>query len=1541
MAFQTDNLVMLGLGVQNNQPPNSIQPALATGIHLRFQSKRALGFPWYGYYLLRRESLRTNPLCLANSLIFSPPNLTVGSAASPEPAPSTEWSTPVGIFTSKKNLVFTDDFAPTGQKELDLSSGLGIDLLQGKPAKRITMQIGLRAPAGTSRYAIDFKADPGKPQVLSNPYTTQGVTFLGLDAGGAKVPQLVILPDGIVPSGLNAAGPSLTEQPSSAGQSSLAAQPSPAGQPGQLLMTLPADAAGAQVNLNWVSAEIKLEFLQDGTWFLHPTPAGIASAVEFGFGSSGSQVRLTSSAMERTVVPHVYVDLKTPLPPIRVRALSGVAVVAEKTIGGDKGSIANLVFESDQITAIEIDEGDAALIDLCVELVGDGITNGWEPLAGPIGLPVKESQYPLTNLDPTALIQSRVKYGDPVEATNRLKDLAALLGPLVQGGPSGPAMTTVSLKLTAVDDVSPVTRRSPLDLLLMASLHPAVAQVLGLYYVDQTARDAIAYDYMVVADHTGVGAKDPAVILSLVTQRKFSEIEAYAIFNKRVAPAPPLDPPTGAKVFALPGTGPLPDGSSTESAALTWDLPRTAADNMLPEQPFLFHVWRAPRGNSNQPSTNPGAYQAVTYQVSPRKDHPVLVSPFLLPGGTLPKRPANWPPPSIPLNFVDRPGTDGWYSYQVNAVNLFGQHSKNSGDVPWYQWVPEPDPSPWYYRKGAGAQQLDSQAVDLRNKIPPPPPTAVEASLLDLQDPFVVQDGRYLAWRAAVPGLAGLRARWTWTVRHMRQAPGTQEFRLYWNPDTNPPVNADDAVWWQQRMLVVDYNPSSPNDILTAVDSAGKKLEGLIANVSAAAVSLTGNPDLSTLQTQTPPPSELVVGGECLVFDNDPSTLCRIVSVNKSTGQLTIDILRTPANGLKCRIVYPILKEDLIPASDPSGNPLEHLDASVSGTVVTLPPSVDLSNLRAAGEVLIFESDTRTRYRIEGVNPITKAVRLPSTSNPPSVPNLKCRVAYPIRTYEVFLPGPADTPKQPVPLTASLTKPVVYANVALTAADGALDTSDNIKWNGTKWGNREGNEGKTSNAVRVVRVLRETPAPPEIAGVDERVYATRADYAGNSFCTVRWRRVTDTKTHLFRALDDAVFQQDWRIRSTRFFLFLPANKKLHASYFPAEWTDPQRAQVAQRLNSIIDPAGYATLSADDLKVLKKLPGNLGLEGQALFDNDFLLRNVRRALTVTVIDDKYFPAALPDATLRGPVVLALNNIASFDDYDKLTDRALRVLAGLPGNEEVFQQITIRPLDPSLNVKGPEDPDAYIPDPALCAHIDTLPGKGRNRYFYRGVFIDGANNRSQLSLAGPPLYLPTVVPPRAPVITEILGGDRQITIQWAANREPDLAEYRVYRAEGGDAATELRQMTLLLTRKLDQWPSLPKAGVSWADMSVQAGVKYLYRVAAVDLSGNLAASKTVSAQAYDLLPPESPTWISAIRDSSGTIDLQWLARPPCRTLVERHLADGPWYAVSGWLDPGIDSFRDSTADSTTLYGYRLRVQNQVGTLNIHFNEITVPQ
>src|SRR4051812_40591593 len=110
MALQTDRLVMIGLGVEGDVPPNDVQPPLADGIHLRWSLRSELGFPWYGCFLFRRQHRPGEPACLGETLSKLPTGTW----------PSAALSTPYGQVISDQPLVFTDDFPLASSTEFDL-----------------------------------------------------------------------------------------------------------------------------------------------------------------------------------------------------------------------------------------------------------------------------------------------------------------------------------------------------------------------------------------------------------------------------------------------------------------------------------------------------------------------------------------------------------------------------------------------------------------------------------------------------------------------------------------------------------------------------------------------------------------------------------------------------------------------------------------------------------------------------------------------------------------------------------------------------------------------------------------------------------------------------------------------------------------------------------------------------------------------------------------------------------------------------------------------------------------------------------------------------------------------------------------------------------------------------------------------------------------------------------------------------------------------------------------------------------------------------
>ena len=88
---------------------------------------------------------------------------------------------------------------------------------------------------------------------------------------------------------------------------------------------------------------------------------------------------------------------------------------------------------------------------------------------------------------------------------------------------------------------------------------------------------------------------------------------------------------------------------------------------------------------------------------------------------------------------------------------------------------------------------------------------------------------------------------------------------------------------------------------------------------------------------------------------------------------------------------------------------------------------------------------------------------------------------------------------------------------------------------------------------------------------------------------------------------------------------------------------------------------------------------------------------------------------------------------------------------------------------------------------------------------------------------------IFPPAAPmgleaaIVPATPQGSPYVELSWAISAEPDLGGYRVYRGDREDAAGERLNSELL--------PS-----PAFRDMSVVPGVRYFYRVSAVDRSGN---------------------------------------------------------------------------------------------------------
>ena len=1647
---------MVGLGSAGDAPPNSEQPPLVDGIHLRWAFKRELGFPWFGFHLFRR----THDAGTLSWLSQHTGRLPKG------PWSSNSIDTPLGRVVSDKNLVLTEDFPPPDLVEFDLADRrfLAVVFPEAEPVRRVVARIGFRSRPGDpppTKTTITFKGRT--PGAGPNSRTENGVVFEARDKIDRPRPNTFIR------SIQTASGP----------ETGLGCK-------FKLNITLPQPAKFVEVMLtgagrrNAPDGSPTIEaFNQDGT------RADIAAMRDPGSREQETFL-LAGTAITRVLIDERLADIQqdddqdrlilneisfgnATISEVQVTAFAGTTPVRKTTVRGYAGRVATTELEFEGISGVELTSAPAALIDLGTVPLSQGTTANWEKLSQftyPLRLPITHPDYPCTpqmNEDFTRarqLASDRILYGSPQQFTapptpitnagtisvtngspivlgvntnwsNALQDAVLqvtgdptvytvvmvvsptklvlsrnyagatrsgasysisndrfgqfynYLASLVAGGkPAGemidrtlpaPVITSgtvaidqdsttvkgtgtnwashlagldfqlpdeeavytiasvdsptqlplerpypdesvtgklyrISARLqssAATDTAAPrMPAQSPLDMVVLGTLNPAVAQMSGLYWLDRTADPTQTYDYLIVADYNGVAQLNPDTMLAVIRQSGFANVDGSIVYNMRVAQAPALASPDQLEVYALPGSSRLTESGANEESVnnvgLRWNLNKTELGVLLPGYPVMYHLWRSNLGNGVTPSA-PTRFDLIS------KDWPVLVvdveNAFA---------PPDWP--RFPLHALDNALSDGWYSYQVSGIDIFGRHTANSAAGVWRQWAPAPEPRPWYYADPPSNAVIHQSAIRLLTKIAPPPPTGTEAFALDPLDPTVIQDSVYNDWwtrlnnanwykdltEAQKKNVIGLRVRWQWPQTQMDQAPHTREFRIYYQPGT---LNA-----------------------------------------------LLGN-------TQTVVPA----GTESDVTTDIPNTASEDSYVGAAlyAGDDAFVITGSEGSPLRVRVRNVGPKDDIAPPQNAPctiATPPEYTSGLVSvangSRVVTGADTIWTASLKG----MLFQVATDERaYRIESVTSqsellleepyagASKGDRVYSIRHPRFV-DYSAPVSWqrrfhvvgldqnwtpgtdaagrPVRNYEIILPVPEDTVHDGVPLTASRTEPIVYAHVGVTAADDKSYTADDPKWT-IPWAGRTGNEGRVGPAAKIFRVLREAPPAPSLPPMPELMLATRADQNGASFFTFRWQPLERTMTHVFRAFDDAIFNVDWSQRPR------PALEPAKLELFPSEAADPRwnvakRQEVATELNQLNtfgrDDAGtaqafayYRSLSADALRVLAGLPGNE--------------------------------------------------------------------PGLPGNDVAFTQVTLTPLDhdgpANANRRGPDDPDNFqigdpsnpLASPSLRAFVDSLDGHTTNRHFYRAAYVDAAQNRSAFSLATPPVFLPKVVKPRTPVVTGCVCDDAKNTITWASNREHDLAQYQVYRSTELDRSSELALMDHVKTvAETTTDPASRPAEVQWTDIAVVGGNSYYYRVVAADHDGILSEpSDLLIAKSIDTRVPESPVWTDSIwvlvRDADGE-EQPWPSNgvipsgfsPALRLKWNTSVVQGRFMVTRrergaiGWqplsiagqvqeIQQGLFLFRDIDVSPAKTYSYRITVTTLAGVRSAVARELQV--
>lgn len=1596
---------MVGLGTANDAPPNSEQPPLIDGIHLRWAFKRELGFPWHGFYLFRRAHDPGTPSWLSQHTSNLPPGAWSSNSL----------DTPLGRVVSDKNLVLTENFPPPASVEFDLDNRkfLAFVFPDAQPARRVETRVGFRSRPGDpppTKSTISFLGR--SPGAESNPLKENGVEFEAREKDDKN-----LRPNNFIRS----------VQTSSGTITGLACK-------FKLHITLPQVASFVEVTLTGAgrrndpagSPTIEI-FDANGTRLEMAAMRDPSSRVPETFLLAGAGIKqividerlseVTQDDTQERLILNDFTWGTGTVSEIVLTAYASTTPVQQKRIRGYAGRIVSEQLEFEGISVIDITSAPAALIDLGAVPLSQGTTNGWTRLSGvpyPLRLPITHPDYPCTPQAPENfatsrdLARDRIRYGSPDQFTstpvpvasagtisvtngspivvgantnwtNALVDTVVQVGAdptiytivmvvsptklvlsrnysgasrsgsayqisrdkygqfynylinLVAGGKNaglmvdralpapvvasgtvavaqdsaivvgtGTSWTTNLVGLDfqlngddtvyAIASVESATRltleraypnqsatgsaysigarlqasaagaiaprmpaQSPLDMVLLGSTHPAVAQMSGLYFIDSTPDPALSYDYLIVADYNGVAQLNPDTMLTIIQQSGFSTVEGSIVYNLKEIQAPALARPGQLEVYALPGSSRHTESGNAEEAVnnvgLRWDLTKTPFGVLLPGKSVMYHLWRANRGNDATPGAS-AQYNLLT------KNWPI----FVVDSNNTQSAP-DWPP--FPLHALDNALADGWYSYQVSGIDIFGRHTPNSLAGVWRQWSPIPEPRPWYYQEPPSDAVIHSSAIRLLTKIAPPPPTGVEAFALDPSDPTVLKDAAYNNWWSkltdAQKKMIGLRVRWQWPQSHMDQAPHTREFRIYYQPG-----NLNAVLGNTQTVVAAG---AAESDVTTDIPNAASanSYVGAALYAGADAFVIVGSEEGSPLRVRV-----RNVGPRDNVAP-EPNMPCTIaIPPAYASGRSSV------ANGSK--VV--------------TGDSTEWTDA-FKGTlfkIATDERSYRIASVASATQLVLEEP-------YEGA---TKGDRIYSIQHPlfveytapvswqrryyvvPQDQNWSAGTdasGQPVRNYEIFLPVPLDAGQSGLPLAPSLTEPIVYAHIGISAADDKPHTPDDPKWTG-QWSGRPGNEGRVGAPVKVFRVLREAPPAPQLPRLPERFSATRADQNGASFYTFRWQPLARTATHVFRAFDDALFRVDWSQRPR------PALDATKLELFPSEtvdprWTSVKRQQVATELNQLNS-----------------------------FAHD-----------------------------------AAGTEQAFTYYRGLSSDALRVLAGLPGNEAAFTQITTAPLYPedpaNNNRRGPDDPDGFIigdpsnplASPSLRASVDALEGFIPNRNFYRAAYVDAAHNRSGLSLATPPVFVPKTTPPRSPALTKAVAGERQITLFWTPNREGDVVRYIVYRTDDEARAQDVNLMVLVHVQVAS---AADPAELSWTDTPVDANKSLYYRMVAEDINHNESKpSPIVVARAYDTsrpLPPHAGAiWNGAAHTVSVTWSTEALPDDLEVSLQRADAEDDLWLRIKGWTPAAAGEIDDVRVLGGSTYQYKLRARNKAGRLS----------
>ena len=287
----------------------------------------------------------------------------------------------------------------------------------------------------------------------------------------------------------------------------------------------------------------------------------------------------------------------------------------------------------------------------------------------------------------------------------------------------------------------------------------------------------------------------------------------------------------------------------------------------------------------------------------------------------------------------------------------------------------------------------------------------------------------------------------------------------------------------------------------------------------------------------------------------------------------------------------------------------------------------------------------------------------------------------------------------------------------------------------------------------------------------------------------------------------------------------------------------------------------------------------------------------------------YPAGLR-AMIRTQVIEPTElNRASLESSEYV-DTLLQALASLPLNERAFTRLSL-----SAEQLGP--------DPTQANHFrcvdSTIEGKARGRYFYRIRAIDPLAKIGPLSSSTFPVWTRDISPPARPSLCAVLGGDRSIELTWRGGAR--ASRFDVYRTS---AQSNTRDLRLMGDPVVSMTASVPVAAGGSAELGIQlpgATAIHAYGAAAAQAAANSILS---APPGPDLLQTEvdmSGGFVAGLTAADGTA-LVIVYRDAAGALQHTPIPGRVYRWVDADLDPGaqywyaIVAVRTSSANGTAF-------------------------